>query len=526
MMPSGQPGSRAENAREGAAAILRIIRAEWTKFRSVRGWRIGTVLAALVMVGLSVFGAAGSSAETCTPTKCTVGGPTYSTGPNGEPVTDIYYFVHRTLQGDGSLTVRVSSLTGRTPFIPGARGNHQVGGFSAHPDGWAKAGVLIASSTRQGAPYAAVMVTGGHGVRLQDNYVNDAAGPAASVSSTHPQWLRLSRTGGTITGFESSDGRSWRRVGSVSVALTATAYIGLFVTSPLFQQISQHFGGSHGSEGPTLATARFQDAAFTGKASSRWVATQVGANSDAYPWLGGSDKAAGDGFVITGSGDIAPATGVTDSTEIGLTGSFAGILVLVVLATLFITVEYRRGLMLTTLAATPSRGRVLGAKAAVMGLVAFAVGGIAAAVALPIFDHVWKSHGNTIYSIGTATWLRVVVGTALLMALVAALSLSIGSMFRRSATAVTSAIVLIVLPYILSRAAVLPVGVAQWILRLTPAAAFSIQQTVPQYSQVVGYYTPAQGYFPLAPWAGIGVLCIYVAAALFAAWRLMLRRDA
>ena len=32
---------------------------------------------------------------------------------------------------------------------------------------WAKAGIIIKASTRQGSAYAAMMVTGGHGVRMQ-----------------------------------------------------------------------------------------------------------------------------------------------------------------------------------------------------------------------------------------------------------------------------------------------------------------------------------------------------------------------
>jgi uncharacterized membrane protein len=63
-------------------------------------------------------------------------------------------------------------------------------------------------------------------------------------------------------------------------------------------------------------------------------------------------------------------------------------------------------------------------------------------------------------------------------------------------------------------------------LRLTPAAAFAIQQTVTQYPQVAGTYTPGNGYFPLAPWAGFAVLCGYTACALALAAFLLHRRDA
>ena len=73
----------------------------------------------------------------------------------------------------------------------------------------------------------------------------------------------------------------------------------------------------------------------------------------------------------------------------------------------------------------------------------------------------------------------MIVGTAALLAVAAVLALAVGTMLRRSAGAVTAVIVAIVLPYILATASVLPAGAAQWLLRLTPAAAFAIQQSLP-----------------------------------------------
>ena len=51
---------------------------------------------------------------------------------------------------------------------------------------WAKAGLIVKASTTQGSAYAAIMVTGGHGVRMQYDYTHDVAGPtAASASAPH-----------------------------------------------------------------------------------------------------------------------------------------------------------------------------------------------------------------------------------------------------------------------------------------------------------------------------------------------------
>ena len=70
----------------------------------------------------------------------------------------------------------------------------------------------------------------------------------------------------------------------------------------------------------------------------------------------------------------------------------------------------------------------------------------------------------------------------------------------------------------------LPLRAAEWLLRVTPAAAFAIRQSVPAYSQVTAGYAPPI-YFPLSPWAGFGVLCGYTTLALGLAGFLLRRRD-
>jgi ABC-type transport system involved in multi-copper enzyme maturation permease subunit len=131
-----------------------------------------------------------------------------------------------------------------------------------------------------------------------------------------------------------------------------------------------------------------------------------------------------------------------------------------------------------------------------------------------------------VFPVTGLTELRAVTGTAALLAVAAVLALALGTVLRRSAVAVTTGIVVIVLPYILGTGGLLPVGAEQWLLRFTPAAAFAIQQSAPAYPQVTASYTPTAGYFPLAPWAGLAVLCGYAALALALAFYLLRRRDA
>jgi hypothetical protein len=81
-------------------------------------------------------------------------------------------------------------------------------------------------------------------------------------------------------------------------------------------------------------------------------------------------------------------------------------------------------------------------------------------------------------------------------------------------------ITLTILPYFFaSPLGILPPAAGDWLLRITPAAAFAIQQAYPRYPQVLAAYTPQNDYYPLAPWLGLAVLAAWTAAALFLAWR-------
>jgi ABC-type transport system involved in multi-copper enzyme maturation permease subunit len=88
---------------------------------------------------------------------------------------------------------------------------------------------------------------------------------------------------------------------------------------------------------------------------------------------------------------------------------------------------------------------------------------------------------------------------------------------------VTIVIVVIVPSFILGMS---PSGGADWVLRVTPIAAISVQQSLIQYGQVINSYTPQNGYYPLSPLAGFAVLCGYGALALALAYYLLRRRDA
>jgi ABC-type transport system involved in multi-copper enzyme maturation permease subunit len=516
---------RPERGGAGRDRFARLLRAEWTKLRTVPGWIIAIVIAAALPAVFALLNNSSCGGNGCAAPP---------SGPGGEAVTDQFSFVHRALAADASITVRVTSLTGLMPAgsgSSGAAGQSPTAGWTPYVEPWSKAGIIITASTKPGSAYAAMMVTGGHGVRMQWNYTGDVAGLGGTVATASPRWLRLVRHGETITGYDSADGISWTEVGAVPLAgLPATAQGGLFATSPAHGiTLSKSAIGSSATFAATQDTGAFDHLSLGGTwPGGAWAGGDVGDTNgptglDAF-------RQAGGGFTVSGSGDIAPfvsgQTAVGERIEDAISvGSFAAVIAAGILGALFMTAEYRRGLIRLTLAASPRRGRVLAAKAIVIGAVTFAAGIAGIAIGLPVGLAKLRGGGNPILPVTALTELRVIAGAAGLIAVAAVLALAIGAVLRRGALAVTVVIAGIVLPYLLAITA-LPVGAADWVLRVTPAAAIAAEQSLPAYPQVTAAYTPMNGYYPLAPWAGFAVLCAWTAAALALAAFLLHRRDA
>jgi hypothetical protein len=232
-------------------------------------------------------------------------------------------------------------------------------------------------------------------------------------------------------------------------------------------------------------------------------------------------------FTVTGNGDISPLGAEGGQTiERTLTGTFLGVIAVIIVAATFITGNFRRS--------EPVSRHLLAAKAIVIGIVAFATGLAAASIVVPLGVRILRANGNDILPVTLLTELRVIVGTAALLSLTAILALALGAIFRRGGVAITAAIALIVLPYIVAVACTLPMGpwqwdlrlaLSQWLLRLTPSAGFMIQQSIPAYPHVIGLYTPVVGYYPLTPWSGLAVLSGYAVLALGLASFLLRRKD-
>jgi ABC-type transport system involved in multi-copper enzyme maturation permease subunit len=349
---------------------------------------------------------------------------------------------------------------------------------------------------------------------MQANFTTDLAGTAG----TAPRWLKLTRAGGTITGFESADGTAWQQVGTVTMAsLPRTVEIGLFANSPSTgTRTIRHAGSTTTGPDYQASTATFDHVT----PAARWAYTTIGAPTavDGTVLNGSASEAAGV-FTVTGTGDVFRLVngGDNDTVSQMLGGVLVALLALVPLGVVFITTEYGRGTIRTTFTASPRRGRVLAAKALVLAVAAFAAGLTAAVVAFfvtyPILrDNGYRAPDYAQPSLWAPLSIRAVVGTALVMAIVAVFSLGVGALLRRTAAAVSVVIALVVLPRIIG--AFLPVTAEMWINRITPLAGLSIQQTRDRFDYAIG------------PWQGLAVLCAWAVAALaLAGWSLR-RRDA
>jgi hypothetical protein len=448
------------------------VRSEWTKLRSGRS--VGGLLLALgLAVALSLLAASQTSTRSS--------GPLY---------VDEFHFVHQSMTGDGTVTARVLRQ----------QPSHE----------WAKAGIMIKERAASGASYVALMMTPEHGVRLQADFTVDRAGSA----SPSPRWLRIVRHGATITGHESPDGVTWTEVGTVRMtSLPSTVEVGLFVSSPANIVTTRDGVNTSQDPVPTTGTATFDNVSVTRAGPAppgSWQSDDVGQT-------GRGSAAETEGvFTVTGSGDIASVrpAGNDDIVRTSLTGLQIAVLAMVVFGVAFTSSEYRQGLARTTFAASPQRGRVLAAKAVIMGTTACAAGLAASVAAFVLSQPILHRNGYVppaypYLSLLDPPVLRAVVGSALFLAAVALAGLGAGVIIRHTAGAVATVVGVVLVPQLVAG----PLGedVGLWVNRLTPAAGLAVQQT--------------RGEALIDPWLGLGVAFGYAAIALAAGYLALRQRD-
>ena len=125
---------------------------------------------------------------------------------------DQFHYVYQQVTGDLDVVARIESLV-RT-------------------DDWAKAGVMIRESLTAESVNVMALVSAATGYSFQWRNAPSAASDYIwGGSGGAPAWVKLVRRGTTVSGYQSSDGRNWILIGSVTVAMPASVYVGVAVTS-------------------------------------------------------------------------------------------------------------------------------------------------------------------------------------------------------------------------------------------------------------------------------------------------------
>jgi hypothetical protein len=99
-------------------------------------------------------------------------------------------------------------------------------------DLWTKAGVMMRASLAADAAHASMFVSAGKGLAFQRRVTTGGASTHTSGgTATAPRWVGLERAGDIFRAYVSADGASWTLVGSETITMGATIYVGLPVTS-------------------------------------------------------------------------------------------------------------------------------------------------------------------------------------------------------------------------------------------------------------------------------------------------------
>jgi hypothetical protein len=184
------------------------------------------------------------------------GNGAFTVGASGHDIwdnADDFRFVYKSLNGNGSVVVKVESLV--------------------NTNAWAKAGVMIRESLDAGSPMAYMIQSYSSGVSFGWRLTSGATcGSATQAGIVAPQWVKLTRTGNVFTAQYSADGKTWTDIKdtagkavSTTVNMMGNVCIGLCTTS-------------HNSAATTVA--EYTGAATTGGVTGSWKEVWIGDDPD------------------------------------------------------------------------------------------------------------------------------------------------------------------------------------------------------------------------------------------------------
>ena len=126
--------------------------------------------------------------------------------------SDQFHYMYQPVSGDVEIVARLTSL----------QNTHR----------WAKAGVMVRETLTGGSANAYMAGSAASGWTFQRRSTAGAESVATpGPTGTAPGWVKLVRTGSTLAGYQSADGVNWTLVGTQTIAMAQSVYVGLAVTS-------------------------------------------------------------------------------------------------------------------------------------------------------------------------------------------------------------------------------------------------------------------------------------------------------
>lgn len=220
--------------------------------------------------------------------------------------SDQFRFNDTTLNGDGQIIAKVSSLSGSS--------------------GWTKAGVMIRDTTTAGSKHAFMTVTPGYGVNMQYRTSTDGSSSTKQGASgaTAPYWVKLIRAGNLFTAYASADGINWTKVDTATVVMKTNVRIGLALTNHDNAGLATAVFDSVSISSSCIAITQQPVSAQTCIGNNATFSTTVTGTGNTYQWLSNNgngwfnegDGAWGDG-TVSGSSTSTMVKGVNGSTQNG-----------------------------------------------------------------------------------------------------------------------------------------------------------------------------------------------------------------
>lgn len=97
-------------------------------------------------------------------------------------------------------------------------------------DDWAKSGLMLRASAEADAPYVMVAATGGNGAVFQYRSQKGAEAVSGKIRASEvcaPVYLKLDYGDGVVSGWHSSDGKAWHKLGQACVDLGDAPLVGV-----------------------------------------------------------------------------------------------------------------------------------------------------------------------------------------------------------------------------------------------------------------------------------------------------------